>query len=129
MGGMSVAIENAYIQKEILNNAYLEQKRIDDGSKKIIGVNIFCTDDEYKIKTFKYDKDSEKRIKEALNNIKENRNEHLVVEKLNQLKEVAHSSENIMPIMIETVKTYATIQEICDVLREVFGEYQSPQIF
>jgi len=129
MGGMSVAIENAYIQKEILNNAYLEQKRIDDGSKKVIGVNIFCTDDEYKIKTFKYDKDSEKRIKEALNNIKEDRNEHLVVEKLNQLKEVAHSSENIMPIMIETVKTYATIQEICDVLREVFGEYQSPQIF
>ena len=129
MGGMSVAIENAYIQKEILNNAYLEQKRIDDGSKKIIGVNIFCTDDEYKIKTFKNDKESEKRIKEALNNIKEDRNEHLVVEKLNQLKEVAHSSENIMPIMIETVKTYATIQEICDVLREVFGEYQSPQIF
>ena len=129
MGGMSVAIENAYIQKEILNNAYLEQKRIDDGSKKVIGVNIFCTDDEYKIKTFKYDKDSEKRIKEALNNIKEDRNEHLVREKLIQLKEVAHSSENIMPIMIETVKTYATIQEICDVLREVFGEYQSPQIF
>ena len=49
--------------------------------------------------------------------------------KLNELKKVAQSSENIMPIMIETVKTYATIQEICDVLRDVFGEYRSPQIF
>ena len=129
MGGMPVAIENAFIQKEILNNAYMIQKRIDDGSKKVVGVNIFCTDDEYKIDTFKYDKESERRIKEALKNLKEHRNENLVKEKLNQLKEVANSSENIMPIMIETVKTYATVQEICDVLRDVFGEYQSPQIF
>jgi len=129
MGGMPVAIETAFIQKEIQNNAYIEQKRIDDGSKKVIGVNVFCTGDEYKIDTFKYDKDSEKKIKEALKNLKYDRNETLVKEKLDQLKKVASSSENIMPIMIETVKTYATIQEICDVLREVFGEYQSPQIF
>ena len=129
MGGMPVAIENAFIQKEILNNAYRVQKRIDDGSDKVIGVNVFCTDDEYKIETFKYDKESEKRIKEALNNLKEVRNEKLVREKLEELKKVAESSENIMPIMIETVKSYATTQEISDVLREVFGEYQSPQIF
>ena len=129
MGGMPVAIENAFIQKEIQNNAYMEQKRIDDGSKKVIGVNTFCTDDEYKIDTFKYDKESEKRILKALNDLKEVRDENLVKEKLKQLKVVAKSSENIMPIMIETVKTYATVQEICDVLREVFGEYQSPQIF
>jgi methylmalonyl-CoA mutase N-terminal domain/subunit len=129
MGGMPMAIENAFIQKEIQNNAYLVQRRIDDGSKKVIGVNMFCTDDEYKIDTFKYDKESEKRILEALNNLKEDRNENLVQEKLNQLKKVAQSSENIMPIMIETVKTYATVQEISDVLREVFGEYRSPQIF
>ncbi|MHA2087127.1 MAG: acyl-CoA mutase large subunit family protein [Promethearchaeota archaeon] len=129
MGGMPVAIENAFIQKEIQNNAYMDQRRIDDGSKKVIGVNLFCTDEEYKIDTFKYDKESEKRILEALNNLKEFRNQNLVREKLDQLKEVAQSTENIMPIMIETVKTYATVQEICDVLREVFGEYQSPQIF
>jgi methylmalonyl-CoA mutase N-terminal domain/subunit len=129
MGGMPVAIENAFIQKEILNNAYRIQKRIDDGSDKVIGVNEFCTDDEYKIDTFKYDRESEKRIKESLKNLKEVRNENLVREKLEELKRVAESSENIMPIMIETVKTYATTQEISDVLREVFGEYQSPQIF
>ena len=129
MGGMPAAIENAFIQKEILNNAYLEQKRIEDGSKKVIDVNIFSTGDEYKIDTFKYDKNSESRILSSLKSLKETRNEELVDQKLNLLKKVAQSSENIMPIMIETVKTYATIQEISDVLREVFGEYKSPQIF
>ncbi|MHA2282302.1 MAG: acyl-CoA mutase large subunit family protein [Promethearchaeota archaeon] len=129
MGGMPAAIENAFIQKEILNNAYREQMRIDDGSKKVIGVNLFCTEDEYKINTFKYDKASESRILKSLKSLKETRDEELVKEKLDALKKVAKSSENIIPIMIETVKTYATIQEICDVLREVFGEYKSPQIF
>lgn len=129
MGGMPVAIGNAFIQKEILNNAYKIQKRIDDGKDKLIGVNIFCTEDEYKIDTFKYDIESEKRIKQSLSNLMKERDETLVKEKLHQLKEVAKSSENIMPIMIETVKTYATVQEISDVLREVFGEYEAPQIF
>jgi methylmalonyl-CoA mutase N-terminal domain/subunit len=129
MGGMSVAIENAFIQKEILNNAYKQQIRIDDGTKKVIGVNTFCTDEEYKIDTYKFDETSVKRIKEALNTLKTTRDENLVTEKLNQLRDVAKTSENIMPIMIETVKSYATVQEICDVLREVFGEYQAPQIF
>ena len=129
MGGMPIAIENAYIQQELSNNAYLEQMQIDKGVEKVIGVNLFHTDEETKIDTFKYDKDSEKRIKEALKNLKENRNEDMVREKLKELKKVARATKNIMPIMIETVKTYATIQEICDVLREVFGKYQSPQIF
>jgi methylmalonyl-CoA mutase N-terminal domain/subunit len=129
MGGMPGAIENAYIQQELLNNAYMEQIRIDKCIDKVVGVNSFRIDEEHKIETFKHDKDFENSIIEALKNLKQHRNESLVKEKLNQLKEVANSSENIMPIMIETVKTYATIQEICDILREVFGQYQSPQIF
>ncbi|MFW9941397.1 MAG: methylmalonyl-CoA mutase [Candidatus Thorarchaeota archaeon] len=128
MGGMPAAIENAYIQQELLNNAYREQIRIDKGIDKVVGVNSFRIDEKHKIETFKHDKDFEHRIIESLKNLRKNRNENLVKEKLIQLKEVAKSSENIMPIMIETVKTYATIQEICDVLREVFGKYQSPQI-
>ena len=71
----------------------------------------------------------EKRIIASLNQLKKNRNEELVKEKLAELREVAKSSKNIMPSMIEVVKTYATIEEICDVLREVFGEYRSSQIF
>jgi len=129
MGGITVAIEKAYIQQEILNNAYKEQKRIDEGKNKVIGVNTFCIDEECNIDTFKYDTDSEQKILNLLKELKETRDDKLVKDHLDKLKRVIQSSENIMPTMIDTVKSYATIQEICDVIREVFGEYKSPQIF
>ena len=129
MGGMPIAIEKGYIQREIQNNAYLSQKKIDNAIDKVIGVNIFCRDEECRIDTFKRSEDVEKKIIKSLKSLKKDRNEKLVQEKLAELKKVAQSSENIMPIMLKTVKTYATIQEICDVLRDVFGEYRSPQIF
>jgi len=129
MGGMPMAIERAYIQQEIQDNAYREQKRVEHNLNKVIGVNVFCTDEECKIDTFKHDKDEEKKIVDGLKDFKSTRNEQIVKEKLRELKKVAQSTENIMPVMIETVKSYATIQEICDVLRDVFGEYKSPQIF
>ncbi|MHA1660695.1 MAG: acyl-CoA mutase large subunit family protein [Promethearchaeota archaeon] len=129
MGGMLNAIEKAYIQKEIQNNAYLIQKRIEKGIDKIIGINAYHEDEESKIEVFKFDKEIEKKTIQSLKLLKKQRNEKFVKEKLIELERVAKTSENIMPIMIETVKTYATIQEICDVLRKVFGEYRSPQIF
>jgi methylmalonyl-CoA mutase N-terminal domain/subunit len=129
MGGMTVAIERGYIQQEIQENAYKDQKKIENKLNKIIGVNAYCTDEVCKIDTFKQDKDEEKRIIESLKELKKIRNEKLIKEKLQELKEIAATSENLMPVMIETVKTYATIQEICDALREIFGEYQSSQVF
>ncbi|MBY9008505.1 MAG: methylmalonyl-CoA mutase, partial [Candidatus Lokiarchaeota archaeon] len=129
MGGISNAIEEGYIQSEIQNNAYRDQKRIDKGINQVIGVNTYCTDEECRIDTFKHDADEEQKIIKSLNQLKKNRNEDLVKEKLAELKKVAKTSKNIMPIMIEVVKTYATIEEICSVLREVFGEYKSSQVF
>jgi methylmalonyl-CoA mutase N-terminal domain/subunit len=129
MGGISNAIEKGYIQNEIQNNAYQDQKRIDKGINQVIGVNTYCTEEECKIDTFKHDIDEEQKIITSLSELKKSRNENQVKAKLAELKEVAKTSKNIMPIMIEVVKTYATIEEICDVLREVFGEYRSSQIF
>jgi methylmalonyl-CoA mutase N-terminal domain/subunit len=129
MGGMSNAIEKGFIQSEIQNNAYKEQKSVEEGKNQVIGVNTYCTDEESRIDTFKHDIDEEQKIKNSLIQLKNNRNEDLVNEKLSELREVAKTSENIMPIMIEVVKTYATIEEICGVLREVFGEYKSSQLF
>ncbi|MFX1590274.1 MAG: methylmalonyl-CoA mutase, partial [Promethearchaeota archaeon] len=129
MGGMTIAIERGYIQQEIQENAYKDQKKIENKSNKIIGVNTYCTEEPCKIETFKQDKDEEKKIIESLKELNELRDEKLIQEKLKKLKQVAESSENLMPLMIETVKTYATIQEICDTLREAFGEYQSSQVF
>ncbi len=129
MGGISNAIEKGYIQNEIQNNAYQDQKRIDKGITQVIGVNTYCTEEECKINTFKHDIDEEHKIISSLSELKKSRNENQVKAKLAGLKEVAKTSKNIMPIMIEVVKTYATIEEICGVLREVFGEYRSSQIF
>ena len=129
MGGISTAIESGFIQREIQNNAYRDQKKIEAGTNRVIGVNIYCTEEECKIKTFKHDIDEEQKIISSLGELKKSRDETSVEKKLAELKKVAESSKNIMPIMIEVVKTYATIEEICSVLREVFGEYKSPQIF
>jgi len=129
MGGMTAAIENAFIQQEIQNNAYAHQKNIEDGKEKVVGVNIFRSDDKLKFGTFQLDKEFEERIMKSLQELKEQRDNNLLKDKLEELKKVARSDENIMPIMIEVVKSYATIQEICDVLREIFGEYQGSQIF
>jgi methylmalonyl-CoA mutase N-terminal domain/subunit len=128
MGGMPDAIEKAFIQREILNNAYHDQKEIDDGKRKVVGVNLFVTEKKSKIETFKHNKDEEIQIIQKLAEFRKNRDAELVKEKLEKLRNVARSSENIMPVMIETVKSYATIEEICNVLREEFGEYKAPEI-
>jgi methylmalonyl-CoA mutase N-terminal domain/subunit len=129
MGGITEAIDRGFIQQEIQNNAYREQLKVEEGENKIVGVNVFGTDEKIQVDIFRHDQDAEKRIINSIKELKKVRNNELVKDNLSKLKKVAQSSENVMPIMIETVKNYATIQEICDVLREVFGEYQSPQIF
>ncbi len=129
MGGMPSAIERGYIQKEIAESAYLNQKKIESGDEKVIGVNIFQIDEPLKLNLFTLDKDIETRAVSSLKELKKARDERLVQAKLKELKRIAQSSENIMPIMIETVKSYATIQEICDVLRSVFGVYKAPSPF
>ncbi|MFX1297021.1 MAG: methylmalonyl-CoA mutase [Promethearchaeota archaeon] len=129
MGGMPIAIEKGYIQKEIAQNAYLNQKKIESGEEKVIGVNAFQTEEDLKLNLFELNKDVEKQAIKSLKELKESRDENLVQEKLTELTRVAKSNENIMPIMIEAVKSYATIQEICDVFRDVFGVYKPPSLF
>ncbi|TFG05441.1 MAG: methylmalonyl-CoA mutase [Promethearchaeota archaeon] len=129
MGGMLKAIEKGYIQREIQNNAYVEQKKIEEGTRKIVGVNSFKDEEENKISTFVYDPEIEKKTIRLLEAVKKERNEDLVQEKLEELRMIAGTSQNIMPIIIELVKNLATIQEICDVLRDEFGTYRSPELF
>ncbi|MBD3227125.1 MAG: methylmalonyl-CoA mutase [Candidatus Lokiarchaeota archaeon] len=127
LGGMPKAIEVGFIQKEIQENSYMRQKKIENETDKVIGLNIFKIDEKPELNIFELDESVEDKAIEALNQLKKSRDNDLVERKLKKLKEVAQSDKNIMPMMIETVKSYATIQEICDVLREVFGEYQSPK--
>ena len=129
MGGMPAAINKGFIQNEIQNNAYLIQKRIENGIDKIIGVNSFQTDEKSEIKPFKCDVDVERKSIIGLSELKNTRNNNVIQEKLKELKKIAKSPDNIMPIIIDLVKEYATIQEICDVLREVYGKYKPQETF
>ena len=124
LGGAVSAIEKGYMQSEMAKNAYQYQKDIEEGRHVVIGVNKFV--DHSDVKTNDIIK-ADLRIAEKeiahVNALKASRDQAAVDKALATLKEAAAGEENLMPYLIDAVKTYATLGEICDVLREVFGEY------
>jgi methylmalonyl-CoA mutase N-terminal domain/subunit len=125
MGGMVKAIEKGYIQKEIASMAYKYQKEVERGERIIVGVNKFQTDEKLQLSLHKLDPQIEKEAISNLKKIKEERNNRLVDSLLEKLREEAKQEKcNLMPTLIEAVKAYATLGEICQVLREVFGEFK-----
>jgi len=129
MGGMVRAIETGYVQKEILNSAYEAQLRIEKKEDVIVGMNEFTTENGSKpTPILKVDTSVEEKQKAKIKELKEKRDNNLVSEKLSSLKEAAASKENLMPFIYEAVKAYATLGEITNVLREVFGEFRESVI-
>jgi methylmalonyl-CoA mutase N-terminal domain/subunit len=129
MGGMLVAVEKGYIQKEIHESAYAYQKQVERGERLIVGVNSFEVDEYIPMKILKVPFEIEKRQVERLKKLKSERNAGEVEESLENLRKVAEGDENTMPSILKAVKAYATLGEICDVFRGVFGEYKAPNIF
>ena len=128
MGGMLAAIEKGYPQMEIAEAAYHYQKLIDEGRKVAVGVNKYVTDHP-PVTIWKMDSEIERRQLKRLREVREMRNGQKVRDHLNELEEAAEGDENLMPHIIKAVREYATIQEICDVFREVFGTYTDPGMF
>jgi len=128
MGGALKAIEKGYIQKEIATAAYNHQRAVDSGEQVIVGVNKFTTDDEQLPETLEIGEEVEQRQIAQLTELKQKRDNHKVSEVLDRVRRTASSDENIMPVLIEAVKAYATVGEISDALRDVFGEYREPSI-
>jgi methylmalonyl-CoA mutase N-terminal domain/subunit len=128
MGGMLAAIEKGYPQMEIAEAAYHYQKLIDEGRKVAVGVNKYVTDHP-PVTIWKMDPEIERRQLKRLREVREMRNGQKVRDHLNELGEAAERDENLMPHIINAVREYATIQEICDVFREVFGTYTDPGMF
>jgi methylmalonyl-CoA mutase N-terminal domain/subunit len=130
MGGAVTAIEKGFMQREITESAYRFQKDIEAKKRVVVGVNDFIGEEEVPIKTLQVDPMVEKTLVERLKQIKNTRNQLKVGEALDRLRVAAErESESLMPFMLEAVKEYATLGEICDALREVFGEYKPPSIF
>ncbi len=128
MGGALKAIESGYVQREISNSAYNYQRAVDSNEQVVVGVNKFIAKDEHEPKILEIGMETESKQIEGLKRLKRERDNQKVNEVLNRVREVARSSQNIMPVLIEAVKAYATVGEISDALREVFGEYREPGI-
>jgi methylmalonyl-CoA mutase N-terminal domain/subunit len=129
MGGIIRAIESGYPQKEIAEAAYRYQRELDTGVKTIVGVNKYSTDEEIPIPTLKIGDSVEREQSGKLRELKRRRNNRAVQGRLRDIVTGARRGENLVPHIIEAVREYATLGEICDVFREVYGVYRDPGYF
>jgi methylmalonyl-CoA mutase N-terminal domain/subunit len=124
MGGMIAAIERGFPQAEIARASYEYQQKIEKGEAVVVGVNRYRADEEKPIETLRIDPSAEGRQIEKLRQLRKTRNNGDVERTLNVLRHAADAhSQNLMPPLIDAVRSYATLGEICGTLREVFGTY------
>lgn len=129
IGGAVVAVERGFIQKEIHESAYRYQKEIEYKKRIIVGVNEFIIGEQPDIEILRVDPEIEKIQLARLVGIKKERDNLKVQETLKQIEKTANSDENLMSAILDAVKAYATLGEVCNVLRGVFGEYTAPDVF
>ncbi|MGC8727233.1 MAG: acyl-CoA mutase large subunit family protein [Thermoplasmata archaeon] len=128
MGGVVNAIKNGYIQREIAATSYAHQRRIESGEVKVVGVNAFAKENESPINVLKIDYTAEENQIKRIREIKAIRDEEKVRNSLDKLRNAYLSDENSMIAVIEAVRNYATLEEIANVGREVFGGWKEPMI-
>ena len=123
MGGAIAAIEQGYMGAEIGKSAYRQLKETESGERITVGVNLFRADEPLPIKLFRADPDVELRRVEKLKKLKRERDNGKVETTLQEVRKAATGGSNLVPPILEAVKAYATVGEICDVLRTIFKEY------
>jgi methylmalonyl-CoA mutase N-terminal domain/subunit len=127
IGGMVEAIQSGHVQREILNMAYEHEKKIKSGEKVLVGVNRFIVDEKEKeLSLYEMDPEVSKRQIERLQRVKSVRDNKQVESTLEELRQAANGRGNIMPPLIDAVKAYATVGEITDILRDIFGSFKEP---
>ena len=129
MGGMLAAIEKHYPQQEIADSAYNYQRQLDENRRILVGVNKYITEEEIPVEILEIDEELERLQIEKTNRVKNERDNRKVKAGLEMLEQACVGSENVMGPIIGAVKAYATLQEVCDVFRKVFGEYRDPGIY
>jgi methylmalonyl-CoA mutase, N-terminal domain len=130
MGGMLAAIERNYPQQEIADSAYHYQRQIDDREKIMVGVNKYAIEGEdIPVEVLEIDEELEAIQIAKTNRVKESRDNGEVVRCLERVGEACSGTENVMEHLITAVKAGTTLQELCDVFRDVFGSYRDPGIY
>ena len=124
MGGMLRAIEIGYVQREIQEAAYREQQEVEAKGKIVVGLNEYMSGEEVKVPVFRVDPRIEVERRQHLQELRQRRDNRAVEQALATLETAARVRANLLPPILEAVKVYATIGEICRVLRHVFGEHR-----
>jgi methylmalonyl-CoA mutase N-terminal domain/subunit len=124
MGGMLKAIDRGYVQQEIQNAAYDYQQAVDRAEAVVVGVNRFEVEEEKAVPTFRHDPDLERKQVERLHALRAKRDKKACEAALKSVEDAARSGANLMPHIIHAVESYATVGEISDAMRRVFGEYK-----
>ncbi|RDZ45628.1 methylmalonyl-CoA mutase [Haloferax sp. Atlit-19N] len=123
-GGMLDAVKNQWVQREIQDVAYERQREIEEGERVIVGVNEYQVDEEPTVEVQEVAEEDETKQVESLEARKDDRDEAAVEAALEDIRAAANGDENLLPLIVTAVKAYATVGEICGVLREEFGEYE-----
>ncbi|EMA24753.1 acyl-CoA mutase large subunit family protein [Haloarcula argentinensis] len=123
-GGMRRSIEEQWVQRQIQDVAFERQREQEAGERVIVGVNEYQVEKEGEQDIEEVDEAVEQAQQDNVATVREERDEEAVEAKLDALRQAAEGDENVMPYIIDAVKVYATTGEVCDVLRDVFGEYQ-----
>ncbi|MDE3195283.1 MAG: methylmalonyl-CoA mutase, partial [Acidobacteriota bacterium] len=121
MGGMIPAIEAGYPQSEIARSSYEYQRKVESGEAVVVGVNRFAEAEEKPIDLLRIDRAAEAAQCEKLRRLRAERSNEAATRALGRVRKAAGSGENLMPSLIDAVRAYATLGEICDALRDVFG--------
>ena len=123
-GGMRQAVEDQWVQRQIQDVAFDRQREIETGERIIVGVNEFEVDEEPKEDIEEVSEEEQRRQRERLQELRESRDNDAVEDALSELRAAAEGEENVMPYIVDAVKAYATTGEICNAMRDVFGEYR-----
>jgi methylmalonyl-CoA mutase N-terminal domain/subunit len=124
LGGMLKAIERGYVQQEIQNAAYGYQQQVDRNEAVVVGVNRFTVEEEKPIPTLQIDESLERKQVERLRALRARRDAQPWADSLKRVEDAARSGANLMPHIVAAVESHATVGEISDTMRKVFGEYK-----
>jgi methylmalonyl-CoA mutase N-terminal domain/subunit len=128
LGGVLPAIEAGFFQQEIADAAYRHQMEIDEQERLVVGVNAYANDEPMQIPILEMDPKGYDVQCARLEEVRATRDNEKVGQRLATLKTAAQGTQNLMPYIIDAVQAYATMQDIMDVFREVFGEYEEMTI-
>jgi len=129
MGGIIQAVERGFPQKEIADSAYRFQKQVEEGRRTIVGVNRFGGEEEIPIPVLKIDPEIERRQIERVKALRQRRDAARWNRAIDALRDACMSDKNLVPYVLEAVRSYATLGEIADVFREAYGVYREPAVF